>query len=257
MAKENKRGPSLDTERVRELESDLYNQGFDIFHPFSPSWYNDSIERDSLQKELVCLPKGKGFLIGNTKHLWPLFKEWYRRQLPSLENPLDTYCRECIRHSLGKHFEISRFSVYSSAETSPDKLVSMQRVAMESGFAHHDPTTQLTVHHLYGPWNAYRAVVILHEDSDAVDTQPPPRSPCLLTPQEHECARKAMEYALEVSDVGNLCRQLHGGSNKDPDMLTVCEAWIAMRDCIETGKAQYRYDSDQLLYHYTKDKKYL
>jgi hypothetical protein len=40
-------------------------------------------------------------------------------------------------------------------------------------------------------------------------------------------------------------------------MLTVCEAWIAMRDCIETGKAQYRYDSEQLLYHYTKDKKYL
>jgi hypothetical protein len=39
--------------------------------------------------------------------------------------------------------------------------------------------------------------------------------------------------------------------------LETARAWIAMRDAIETGKAKYRFSENQLLYHYTKDTKYL
>lgn len=249
--------PSIDTTRLSELKRDLHSYGFDIFHPFLPKWYNRSISRDNLQKELICLPEtGRGFLIGNTKQLWPCFKEWYRRQPDSLQDPLDTYCRESIERCCSAHFDSSSFSIYWSSKTEPDKLVSMQRVAMESGFAYHDPTTQLTIHPLYGPWNSYRAVVILHDDTITDETTPPPRIPYLLTSQEEKLAKEAMKHALSVSDISNLCHQLHGGT-EDPDIETVSIAWIAVRDCIETGKTEYRYDEDQLMYHYTKDLKYL
>lgn len=252
---------AIDDPRLLELKSDLHNVGLDIFHPFLPQWYNDSLRRDNLQNELICLPEtGRGFLIGNTKHLWPHFKEWYKRQSPCLQDPLDTYCRECIERSFRKYFDdSSSFTIYWSQKTQPDKLVSMQRVAMESGFAYHDPTTQLTIHPLFGPWNSYRAVVILHDDCSIPATciPPPSRIPCLLTPQEEKCAKEATKHALEVSDTRNLCHQLHGGGANDPDIQTVCKAWIAMRDCIQRGKAEYRYDEDQLMYHYTKDTKHL
>jgi len=239
-----------------QLERDLYNNGFEIFHPFHPKWYNDSLQRDNLQEELIKLPEtGRGILIGNTKHLWPPFKRWCKEQSPSLQDPLDTYCRERIESSLRKHYAPSRFSIFWSAKTQPDKLVSMQRVAMESGFAYHDPATQLVVHPVYGVWHSYRAVVIIHDDA-VKEVAPPPTVPCFLTANEEELARQAMKHALEVSDTKNLCMQLHGGRN-DPDMTTVCEAWIAMRDCVERGKAEYRFDEDQLMYHYTKDVKFL
>lgn len=257
MASEVNIGSSEGTSRLLALESHLHSEGFDIFHPFQPKWYNDSLERDTVHHELIRLPEtGKGFLIGNTKHLWSHFREWYKWQPLSLQDPLDTYCRECIERALDKYFIVSGFTIYWSAETQPDKLVSMQRVAMESGFAYHDPTTQLTIHPLYGPWNSYRAVVILHDYVNDSDATPPPHVPCLLTPQEKKCAKEAMKRAIAVSDMRNLCHQLHGGT-KNPDMLRVCKAWIAMRDCIERGKAAYRYDEDQLMYHYTKDIKYL
>jgi hypothetical protein len=246
-------------DRLSQLERDLYSKGFDIFHSFHPKWYNESLERDNLQDQLMPLPEtGRGFLIGNTKRMWPLFKEWYR-QSSSIPDPLDTYCRECIESSLCRHqFEDDAVSVFWSAKTQPNKLVSMQRVAMESGFAYHDSTTQLAIHPTYGCWHSYRAVIILQERNATEIPAPPPPVPCLLTPQEEKCAREAMKRALEVSDTSNLCIQLHGGGGDDPsDLLTVCEAWIAMRDCVKRGKEEYRFDKDQLMYHYTKDVNFL
>lgn len=244
-------------EKLSKLEKDLYNDGFDIFHSFHPKWYNDSLKRDNLQEQLIVLPEvGRGILIGNTKHLWPSFKKWYEEQPPSLQDPLDTYCRERIESSLRKYYAPLCFSIFWSARTHPSQLVSMQRVAMESGFAYHDPTTQLVVHPTYGVWHSYRAVVILSEDSSP-QTMPPPKTlPNLLTSNEEERAKEAMKRALEVSDTNNLCIQLHGGGN-DSNMMAVCQAWIEMRDCIERGRSEYRFDEDQLMYHYTKDTKFL
>ena len=242
---------------LSKLEKDLYNDGFDIFHPFHPQWYNESLKRDNLLEQLVMLPEvSRGFLIGNTKHLWPTFKKWYEQQSTLLQDPLDTYCRECIESCLRKHYAPSCFSIYWSAKTHPNQLISMQRVSMESGLAYHDPTTQLVVHPMYGTWHSYRAVVILKDDS-APQVSPPRAVPCLLTPNEKERAKVAMKRALAVSNTSNLCVQLHGGGDDADNMMTVCQAWIEMRDCIERGKSEYRFDEDQLMYHYTKDIKFL
>lgn len=250
-------GDTSTDDTLSQLERDLYSCGFDIFHPFQPRWYNDSLERDNLQQQqLMRLPEtGRAYLIGNTKHLWPPFKAWYLLQPPSIQDPLDSYCRKFIEQCIAKHYQSSCFTLFWSSKTQPDKLVSMQRVAMESGFAYHDPATQLVIHPVYGAWHSYRAAVVIH-DNAVQYVAPPPPVPCLLTQQEVEYAREAMKRALEVSDNKNLCVQLHGGKN-DPDMESVCKAWIAMRDCVERGKAEYRFEEDQLMYHYTKDVKYL
>jgi hypothetical protein len=51
--------------------------------------------------------------------------------------------------------------------------------------------------------------------------------------------------------------QRHDGGDDDDNFLSICQAWIDLRDCVQTGKEQYRYDYDQLMYHFTKDQRYL
>ena len=262
MAPKGNEKTSSDITLLRQLERDLYNEGFDIFHSFHPKWYNDSLKRDNLHQELMLLPEtGRGYLIGNTKHLWPSFKAWYAMQPPCIQDPLDTYCREFIEKSLQKYYPPTAFKIFWESKRETDILVSMQRVASVSGFAYHDPITQLTVHSAYGTWHSYRAIVIIHDDDDddeaqETETAPPTPVPRLLSKQEEECAREVMRRALQVSDTKNLCPQLHGGM-EDPNIASVCTAWIAMRDCIERGRKEYRFDEDQLMYHYTKDVKFL
>jgi hypothetical protein len=84
-----------------QLRSCLHEAGFDIFHgPFAPSIYNDAIDSEGLVASGVLskLPEEmtttetsdtttnaqhqlnptEAYLIGNTKHLWPIFLKWLR-----------------------------------------------------------------------------------------------------------------------------------------------------------------------------------
>ena len=229
------------------LAQDLREHGFDICHSFHPKWYNDMLRDENL--DLVLLPETNysAVLIGNTKHLWPYFCQWYQKS-EKPDNPLDTYCQECLQRILSRH-GVSR--IYWSHSCGRNELVSMQRVAAVSGFAYHDDSSHLTVHPVYGAWHSFRAVAVFSSSSN--DVPPPQRLPCLLSATEKERAAAALNYALQVSDSENLCNQLHG---KIVNNEKVCMAWIAVRDCVETGK-EYRFDENQLMYHYTKDVNYI
>lgn len=58
--------------------------------------------------------------------------------------------------------------------------------------------------------------------------------------------------------MSRLCEQLQGKGTEEntTSMDELCLPWIAMRDCVQTGK-EYRFGHQQLMYHYTKDPKYL
>ncbi|OEU11746.1 hypothetical protein FRACYDRAFT_244869 [Fragilariopsis cylindrus CCMP1102] len=62
------------------LKENLFKAGFDICHgPFSPKLYNDRIEEDGLIESGTLFPLPEtitAYLIGNTKHLWPIFLRW-------------------------------------------------------------------------------------------------------------------------------------------------------------------------------------
>jgi methylmalonic aciduria homocystinuria type C protein len=239
------------------LSATLAVHGFDICHEFDAAWYNTLILEENQQlKPIPTFGRSSAFslLIGNTRHFWPAFLAWLRKELEKdnelMEHPVDTYVHSIIEKIIGAHFDgETNYKIFWSDLSSSQQLVSMQRVASVSGLCYHDNHTQLSIHPEFGPWLAFRAVVVLDRP---FLTSPPPLVPCLLSATEKENAKKAMAAALAVSDQTNLCKQLHGGSKKEDTRL----AWVALRDCITTGR-NYRYTDGQLIYHYTKDTKVL
>jgi methylmalonic aciduria homocystinuria type C protein len=236
------------------LKEDLHAVGFDIFHPFDPSLYNKCIETENLPLEpLPEAHTSMAYLIGNTKLIWPFFRGWYMSHGTDIIDPFDTFCQKTLEPIFKRNLQGNQYHVYWSFESSPEKLVSMQRVASCSGFSFLDTESHLSIHPVYGTWHSFRAVVVVKTEGPNNLPTPMP-VPCLLTPQEQDQAKVAMFHALEVSDKDRLCDQLHG--NKGLVFEQVAAAWIELRDCVSVGK-EFKFDKDQLWYHYTKDTKFL
>lgn len=165
----------------------------------------------------------RGILIGNTRALWPIFLA-ARRADPALaaaDDPLDAYTeREVMAAAPGARcfFAHRRYD---------GVFLPFQRLAAAARLATLAPI-QLLIHPIYGPWFAVRAAVLL--DGDPV-TAPPLTPPCICD----TACRAAFEHA----------RSAEGW-----------QAWLAVRDACHIGRA-YRYDEDQLAYHYTKARELL
>lgn len=238
--------------------TDLACHGFDLCDAFYPRWYNEWVqaEKNGL-KEIEEENVAAAFLIGNTKALWPKFKAWYR-SLPSdekPEHPIDTYCRTTVSEVVKRHSQNNKqtYHLYWSDTYGTAELVSMPQVASVSAAAYIEPQTHLAVHPKYGTWISYRAVAVFFREDDTSTQKLCPRPPALLasplSQEEQIAAKNALERALELSNLDDL-------RNRLLESYQVAEAWIAMRDAVELGK-EYRFDTDQLFYHYTKDPKYL
>jgi len=179
---------------MNSLEKDLFAAGFDICHPFHPSFYNEHIEKHSLPLvPLSCEETSTAYLIGNTKHLWPIFMKWYNSNInidsdsdsesdsntnPTSNsckisnNPLDTYSQICIDDILKAHFppsSSSLYQVYWSCESCADRMVSMQRVASCSGLSYLDSKSHLVIHPVYGTWHSFRAVVVIVAENTSTE----------------------------------------------------------------------------------------
>ena len=209
------------------MKESLWEAGFDVFHgPFDPNLYNDCIESEGLVESgaLSKLPmeyKGKGYtsaptmpteayLIGNTKHLWPIFLRWLReenekRKLQArhndtdsnnkdtdrilIEDPLDNYEQKAIEGVVKRVLErrwqqqqVSfptpatmgcdhNYDIYWSSNFDPAEMVSMGRIASCSGFSYLDPYTHLSVHPEYGTWHSYRAVLVLEKEESMAEAE--------------------------------------------------------------------------------------
>lgn len=241
---------------VPTFAEDLRDNGFDICHPFQTEWYNEWIEQEQVGLSKLCSGT-KAYLVGNTKHMWAFFKRWLQNHEPEVpSNPIDTFCTEAISKVVLKQRRDCTMKIHWASETDPTKLISLQRVASVSAFAYLDNNTHLTVHPEFGTWHSYRAVVVVVEDhsSNVTAVEKPKPVPCQLSPEEEEEARKALRHALDISDESNLCAQLHGDFDKNMDLI---RGWIALRNVVNVGREKYRFPEDQLMYHYTKDPKYL
>lgn len=225
----------------------LSDSGIDIVQPFDARWYDALIEQEGLTKQLKPLPKmgsrdgALGFLLGNSRALWPAFLKWLSDQpdAEAIADPLDKYIASVIQPAVrlltGKEMRHELIWPWESG----DRLVSMQRVAVCSGLCYHDGETQLAIHPKFGAWIAFRAVLILDAAPSVcgLPSKAPEPVPCLMTSDEKEAARAAMAAALRASDEANLCTQLHGANGMKTDVRL---AWAALRDCVRVGR-QYRY----------------
>ena len=254
----------------RVLANELSRHGFDICHYFLPQWYNDSIFADGVSV-LPPLPNPSlptaAFLVGNTKRMWPIFMDWVEERKKSeggdtilKSDPLDTYTKE----SIGKVVEENKWrfvrdhhestgepscDIFWSSDTRENRLISMQRLASVSGLCYLDEASNMAIHPTFGPWLSFRAAIVLFhvggvdnggEGDYSMQSLPMPVAN-LLSKAEEMNARKFVEKAFD--------------KNTPKEDVTKC--LIAARDSVVLGRDEHRFSDVQLMYHYTKDVKYL
>ncbi len=171
--------------------------GFDIVQPFDGA--------------LVDAERRAGWLVGNTRALWPVFQT----RKPAGCDPLDRYVESVIEPlvpSGGRAFYAHR--QYEGA------FVPFQQLAVAAGLGGLSET-HLVIHPVYGPWFALRAAIV-------TTGEPPPPA---QIPTPCRC--------------GAPCRDALARAEGSRDW----RAWLAVRDACPIGRA-FRYSEDQLAYHY-------
>jgi cyanocobalamin reductase (cyanide-eliminating) / alkylcobalamin dealkylase len=197
--------------------------GFDLVAGFSVDAWNAAAPPG--QQLTPRRERGLGAVIGNTRALWPRFTAALAEDAALLaeEAPLDRYSERVIGAAAGD-------APVLFAHRPPYPPI--QRIADHAGLAHLQPS-HLCVHPVYGPWIAMRAVVLL----DA-----PAPAPVAPTPPPCECARGCLPLFERAAALGF-----------DPRHEPTWRAWVAIRDACPLGRA-YRYDDDQVRYHYSVDR---
>jgi len=225
------------------LEASLQSGGLDICQPFVAQWYNSFIADEGLSSKLAPIAtfgreQTRAYLVGNTKVLWPHFMQWWKQYGRAEAHPIDAYCAQLIESSMDRAYPNLNRARYWGCDPSPT-LVSMQRVAEVSGLCHHDKTTHLSLHPVYGSWISFRAVVVV--DLPAADLLPPLRVPCPMSAQDKAASEAMLNRALAAAD-----------SDAAEYSQKSWELWLAMRDSVSVGR-EYRFCKQQIKYHYTAD----
>ena len=215
------------------IRARILNRGLDVCWPLTVGRYNATI------KELphLHLPYDAGALaivVGHTKNFWEPFCKWYRTEddIDRVQNPIETYTSGVLEEALGQHEE--RYKIYWAQDMEEGKLVAMNRAAEASLQCRTCPRSMLSVHPLYGPWLAFRALVVFPD----VDGPPVTEEEIL-----------SLEDPLVMIDQAALAEQMRIALAEPSDY----RHWVAVRDTIGSAVGgQHRYSEEQLLYHYTK-----
>jgi len=208
--------------------------------PFQVAWYNRAVD-DDFQLPDLGRPSALGVLIGNTRALWPCFRNALRADPRRLEeiHPLDRYVTAAILSALGS--VALRWEVRFAHEP-PPRRVAMQQLAHVAGLAHLSPS-HLNVHAVYGPWIALRAAVVMDIEGPA-DAPPSPPNPC------PDCESDCMPRFRKASGTAGSAPSDHAAIEGR------WRAWLDVRDACPVGRA-HRYTDEQVRYHYTKDQEVL
>jgi len=213
-------------------------QGLDLVVPFDAIRYNARATPEHALP-FVSRPHSLALLIGNTRALWPAFRQAVGRDaaLASDPDPLDRYVVREIERALPSLPARARV-LYG--HTSEPRVIPLQRVAEAIGFAVISPS-HLSVHASYGPWFALRAVVLVDLPAFEGELGPAP-NPCLAC--EKPCVA-ALNEALAAARAAGL--PLERAVRED------FPRWTRVREVCPEGRA-FRYPSDQLEYHYAKNR---
>jgi hypothetical protein len=127
--------------------------------------------------------------------------------------------------------------VFMAHDHRPGRLISFQRLAAETRFAHLASELGLCLHAVQGPWLAFRAVVVLDVSAAAAaanddDTGPVELLPFPCSPESRERARAQLERI----------------STTPADEVEWTD-WLALRDTVTVGK-DHRYCQEMIDYHY-------
>jgi hypothetical protein len=224
---------------IAALSARCDEAGFDIVHPFCVAWFNGDIQA-SLRLPDWERPGALGILIGNSRRMWPAFTRALRNDaaLVDAEHPLDVHVERALTDAAGQSIT-DRYVILWAHRTTPAPIA-IQRIAHASGLAHLSPS-QLSIHPTYGPWWALRAVIVVDTDGPIGER---PRAPDPCTACSKPCLA-AFERALAATDLG-----------RAGDVERQWKPWANVREVCPEGQT-FRYDDDQLRYHYAKDRSIL
>ena len=235
--------------RTAALRAALEAQGLDIVAPLNLRWYNEVAPATA---RVAPPADGAGedalaVLVGNSRALWPAFTAAHDSDpaIGDAEHPVDTFVARAIRDAIadasnGACGRTAR--VFDAHDTSPGKLVAIQRAAHVAGVAHLDEKCHLAIHPRYGPWIALRALLVFDDirGPDETHRSPPPPNPLATDAKARARVDAAFAAALE--------------GYADPSASAErWQRWVAVRDAVfaETGKPHpERYYEDQVRYHY-------
>ena len=199
-------------------------KGFDLIQVFQVESYNEIVESE-YQLPTYNHKNTLGIIIGNSSYLWSFFTKELKQNKTLLThpNPLDQYVRQAVLTVL-EEIEIS-WQVFW-AEVNAPKRIALQKLAKICGLADLSPS-RLSVHSQYGPWIAFRAVIVF--DAEGPQKKAPIVNIC------ESCSKPCLEpfkTALEKN---------------------IWENWLKVRVSCPVGR-EHQYSEDQIRYHYVKDK---
>ncbi|KAJ3394603.1 hypothetical protein HDU84_007777 [Entophlyctis sp. JEL0112] len=238
---------------VADIARDLHIKGMDMVVPFCAQMYNTSC-RIGPTAHLPPLPTfGRtntlALLVGNSKHLWPIFLSHVRNhkeEVASSNNPLDEYIVASVESAVNAH--AIQTDIRYTFDVG-DKFVHFQRLAHESGAAYFNKTLFLCIHPVWGPWKAFRAVIVFdldfHEAIWDVLQQPKPSEIPLRNPipDLQDAIEKELKLFYSSGD---------GYESREWRYLVSARDAATSKDAV-----QFRYSDGQIQYHYSKNKQAL
>lgn len=231
--------PIPDDVRIYErIRAACAARGLDLAQPLRASWYNQTVEPEHRLPDLGRA-SALAVILGNTRALWPRLTEALAADagLAGHPDPVDCYCERVVHEAMA---EIAERWLVRFAHDGPPRIA-IQRLAHVAGLAHLAPS-HLSVHPVYGPWIALRAVVVVDVDGPP-GPAPAPAPPC-------DCAAHcAPRFQAALTRAG-------AGTPGHAQVESDWRAWLAVRDACPVGRA-HRYSDEQLRYHYTKDRRSL
>jgi methylmalonic aciduria homocystinuria type C protein len=236
---------------VTALRTRCESAGLDIVHPLRLDWFNDGVE-PSLRLPDGGRARALALVIGNTRALWPAFLAAMQSDeaLRDVEHPLDTYVERALTDAARQSIADSHVILW--AHRMMPAPIAIQRVAHASGLAYLSPS-HLSVHPVYGPWLALRAVIVVDADGPAGE-RPEPHDPCT------RCAKPcmpALERATAASSPTDAQAAIGGPrAIRSDEVERQWALWANVREVCPEGR-HHRYGDDQLRYHYTKDRSLL
>jgi cyanocobalamin reductase (cyanide-eliminating) / alkylcobalamin dealkylase len=177
-----------------------------------------------------------GLLIASTRYFWLRFASALQDdpERARAPDPVDEHVTSSLRAALSR---VAPSANARFAHESPP--LPIQRIAELAGFARLSPA-RLSVHPVYGPWVALRAVAVVAVPGPSPECLPSLRDPCPGCPGG--CAA-AFERVLSAT------AERPGAATLARDWT----AWLAVRDACPVGR-EHRYADDQIRYGYTKDR---
>ena len=231
---------------LKQLRSNFASRGFDIVHPFLTSWIDPQIGGN-----ITRLTNHKvGLIIGNTKNIWtPFISSLAQNSSPhplTSESPLDDFIEQEINDistQLTNDLSVPVEDIFFTHDTSPERLISFQKLGHSTNLAHYSPELGLCLHAKFGAWFAFRAAIMLGESTSPNSTELSiehelalelsEASPTSSTPLPFPCTPETQAAAAEQM------QRLMSGVDTD---------WLRLRDTVSIG-SEWRYDATQLNYH--------